>query len=48
MVTEVISIVIFANVMGFLLMWMCGSNKNVESRTERELSILEEDSKGKN
>ena len=48
MVTEVISIVLFANLMGFLLMWMCGSNKNIESRTERELNIVNEDSKSKN
>lgn len=48
MLIEIISIVTFANVLGFFMMWMCGSNKNVESRTEREYQIIENDKKDKN
>lgn len=38
----VITTILFANGLGLFLMWMCGSKKNVESRTERELQIIEE------
>lgn len=48
MVVEIISIVVFANLMGFFMMWMCGHEKNVESRTTREFQILNNESKDKN
>ena len=47
MIVEVISIVVFANVLGFIFMWMCGSEKNICSRTEHEMRILEEENKNK-
>lgn len=41
--TEVISIVVFANILGFFILYMCGDNKNIQSRTEREYKMLLEE-----
>lgn len=48
MVKEIVSIVIFSNILGFFMMWMCGSKRNVSSRTERELQILNNENKDRN
>ena len=39
----VITTIVFANLFGVFLMWMCGSEKNCISRTERELQIIEDE-----
>ena len=45
MIVEVISIIVFANLLGFLFMWMGACEKNICSRTEHELKLLEEENK---
>lgn len=46
--TEVISIVVFANMLGFFFLYMCGDKRNIESRTDREYKMLvEENEKNK-
>ena len=40
MISIAITTVVFANCFALFLMWMCGSEKNCLSRTERELQIL--------
>ena len=45
MLLEIISIIVFANLFGFLFMWMGACEKNIPSRTERELKILKEHNK---
>jgi len=42
------SIIIFANLLALFFMWMCGSHKNIESRTEREFELLKDEHKDKN
>lgn len=48
MVIEVISIIVLANAIAFVLMWGCGSERNLKSRTERELQIVNDSNKSKN
>ena len=38
-----ICIIVFANLFGMGFMWLCGSDNNISSRTERELQILEKE-----
>lgn len=45
MLSTVITTIVFANLFGFFLMWMCGSHKNIESRTDRELQIIKDHNK---
>ena len=45
MTSIAITTIVFSNVFVFFLMWMCGSKKNIPSRTERELQILKKENK---
>jgi hypothetical protein len=45
--TEIITIVAFSNILGFFILFMCGSNQNIKSRTEREYQMLIEDQEKK-
>lgn len=40
-----ITIVLFANLFSVFILWMVGSPKNIESRTDREYRLLMEEQK---
>lgn len=46
--TEVLSIVAFANILGFFILYMTCDKRNIESRTEREYKMLVEENEKNN